>query len=375
MDSLLENSRLAEDLEVYRGLALDFEDYSRLINLSEGNSYVDKGYLSTSSDPFVGVKFAENVRDDNFYKVLFKIKAKAGQPALKSQSYTGENYDKENEVIFGRNSTIKITKFSRLTDFKNNILVVEGELVLEDSAQDTDVSGVIDVVDEESTKARIEPGLDNWMPSLFDLLDSLEEDEDGEEITNDERGNILQSKFIEASGYNGKPKLVGQEEFEAIDGETLYRAVTDEKFIDNYINSETQFAGEGTSGNGTYTTNKRQTAEGFAGDTANKKEVIDKRLMEIKLAADANILYLERTSDWRAWIEENKEILLEKAKQFGANPRNIQSILSKLTSTTGWSNYAIMLGYDGFKVSAGNNEYYTIILNRGKVILNDKSRA
>jgi hypothetical protein len=238
---------------------------------------------------------------------------------------------------------------------------------------DGDTPGVIDVVDEESTKARIEPGLDNWMPSLFDLLDSLEEDEDGEEITNDERGNILQSKFIEAAGFNGKPNLVTQEEFDAINSETLYRAVSDEKFIDNYINSETQFAGEGTSGNGTYTTNKRQTAEGFAGDTSNKEEVINKRLMEIKLAADANILYLERTSDWRAWIEKNKEILIEKAKEFGANPRNIQSIENKLTSTTDWSNYAIMLGYDGFKVSAGNNEYYTIILNRGKAIVNGKN--
>ena len=249
----------------------------------------------------------------------------------------------------------------------------EGQKWAESLKEDTDIAGVIDVVDEESTKQRIESGLDNWMPVLFDLLDSLEEDEEGEEITNDERGNILQSKFIEAAGFNGKPKLVTQEEFDAINSETLYRAVSNEKFIDNYINSETQYAGEGTSGNGTYTTNKRQTAEGFAGDTANKKEVINKRLMEIKLASDANILYLERTSDWRAWIEENKEILLEKAKQFGANPRNIWSIESKLTSTTDWSNYAIMLGYDGFRVSAGNNEYYTIILNRGKVILNDKS--
>ncbi len=221
----------------------------------------------------------------------------------------------------------------------------------------------------------IEPGLDNWMPVLFDLLDSAEEEEEKLDSNSKfwRRGNILQSMFFEASGFNGKPKLVPKEEFDAIDGETLYRAVTDKKFVDDYINSETQYAGEGTSGNGTYTTNKRETVDFYAGESGNDRKIINERTMEMKLAPDANILNLERTSDWRAWMEENVEILLKKAQEFGADPRNIQSIKNKLTDWGSWSNYAIMLGYDGFRVSAGNNEHFTVILNRGKVILKDKS--
>ena len=361
LDKIIGYNQILEDQEYYRGvpipLGLTLKEF--LNNLDSGaiTELEELGFSSTSTDEEMASIFANKYFGGG---VVLRIKAKAGQSAYYVPKFLAGVVANENEVILPRGIKYRIVSHEFSPQDDKVFLDVEiGQP--EPQAQDTDVSDII------------EPGLDNWMPSLFDLLDSLEEDEDGEEITNDERGNILQSKFIEAAGFNGKPNLVTQEEFDAINSETLYRAVSDEKFIDNYINSETQFAGEGTSGNGTYTTNKRQTAEGFAGDTANKKELIDKRLMEIKLASDANILYLERTSDWRAWIEENKEILLEKAKQFGANPRNIQSIESKLTSTTDWSNYAIMLGYDGFKVSAGNNEYYTIILNRGKAIVNGKN--
>jgi hypothetical protein len=361
LDKIIGYNQILEDQEYYRGvpipLGLTLKEF--LNNLDSGaiTELEELGFSSTSTDEEMASIFANKYFGGG---VVLRIKAKAGQSAYYVPKFLAGVIANENEVILPRGIKYRIVSHEFSPQDDKVFLDVEiGQP--EPQAQDTGVSDII------------EPGLDNWMPSLFDLLDSLEEDEDGEEITNDERGNILQSKFIEAAGFNGKPNLVTQEEFDAINSETLYRAVSDEKFIDNYINSETQFAGEGTSGNGTYTTNKRQTAEGFAGDTANKKELIDKRLMEIKLASDANILYLERTSDWRAWIEENKEILLEKAKQFGANPRNIQSIESKLTSTTDWSNYAIMLGYDGFKVSAGNNEYYTIILNRGKAIVNGKN--
>jgi hypothetical protein len=242
---------------------------------------------------------------------------------------------------------------------------------------ETDIAGVIDVVDEESTKARIEPGLDNWMPILFGLLDSVDEDESAEDWDIDGyRGNSLQSKFLEASGFNEKPKLATQKGFDAIDGETLYRAVTDKKFVDDYLNSGTQFAGTGTFGNGTYTTNRKNTAENYAGDSLGSLEdnikALEERVMELKLTSDANILDIELT-DWKESVEGLIDQLRKKALEFGANPAEMQAINWKLTDSGNWSNIAIMLGYDAIRVPREFGEYYIIILNRGKVIVNGKS--
>jgi hypothetical protein len=214
------------------------------------------------------------------------------------------------------------------------------------------------------------------MPVLFDLLDSFDENEYGDDITNDERGNILQSRFLKASGFNEKPKLATQEEFDAIDSQTLYRAVVDKSFVDDYLNSEIQFAGEGVFGNGTYTSNNKDTVRNYAGALPDKVEeaskVLEERTMELKLRSDANVVDLS-PDFWSETLEKQIETLRKKALEFGANPAEMQAIDSKLTRAGGWSNIAIMLGYDAFRVKEKDGEYYTVILNRGKVVVNGKS--
>jgi hypothetical protein len=399
---LIDRSPLENPMTVYRGRPVINPDrFAELDALKPGDTLIDKGIMSTSYSKDQADFYAQMPLEKSLGKFMLEIDLPAGAKAFAIPDYLASYGDTDKEILLQPDMPLEVVDVT--TDSSGLKTIKLKPSTAESKGSDT--PGVIDVVNEEASEARIEPGFDNWMPTLFELLDSLEEDEEGEEITKDERGNVLQSKFIKAAGFNGKPKLVTKKEFDAINSETLYRAVSDEKFVDDYINSETQYAGEGSRGNGTYTTTKRETTESYAGDfwswipTLGEEEVGDlddeteqmlydrwerilsNRTMEIKLSPDAKILDLDKAklSD-SAWTEENIDILLKKARKFGANPQNIQSIKNKLDNITDWTNIAIMLGYDGFryltnsKIGAVDKEYYTVIFNRGKVILNDKTR-
>lgn len=218
----------------------------------------------------------------------------------------------------------------------------------------------------------VEPGFENWIPEVFNIFESidLEEDQLGD------RGNKIQLQFLEKAGFNGKPTVVSQEEFDAAEGEAIYRAVRSEDLVDDFINSPTQYAGEGSFGNGTYTTNKRESTEYYAGDTGGDRDIINARTMEMKLAPDANVLSFEEVTEMRDWANKKGNEFLSRYIKAGANPAQAQEIDWQMNNDSDWTNLAIMNGIDAvrFKVPmTRDDEYYTIILNRGKVIVNGKS--
>jgi len=371
--NLINKSSISQDKILYRGRAVKSQERLDAINaLKPGDAITDRGIMSTSASSNRANFYAEMNLDDVLGRIMFEIEAKAGQKAFEVPDQYSSYGSSESEVLLPPNSRLEVVEVLAPVD---GIKTIRLRLV-DSSTVSADKPGVIDVVSKAVAKNRIEPGFDNWMPVLFDLLDSFDENEYGDDITNDERGNILQSRFLKASGFNEKPKLATQEEFDAIDSQTLYRAVVDKSFVDDYLNSEIQFAGEGVFGNGTYTSNNKDTVRNYAGALPDKVEeaskVLEERTMELKLRSDANVVDLS-PDFWSETLEKQIETLRKKALEFGANPAEMQAIDSKLTRAGGWSNIAIMLGYDAFRVKEKDGEYYTVILNRGKVVVNGKS--
>lgn len=243
--------------------------------------------------------------------------------------------------------------------------------VVEDVAPDG--SSVGPSPSESEATGVIPPGYQNWMPAMADIL-GFNDDEDSEEEANPALGNELLSKTLEKAGYNEKPQVVSTEEFNSIEGETIYRAVVDEAYVDQYLNSPDHFAGTGVFGNGTYSTNKRESAEAYAGSTDGDPDVINSRMLEMKLSPDANVLYFKSKSELREWATANANKFKEQYKKFGANPGELHEFDWQINSASDWTNLAVMAGYDAVRFPPDiGNEHFTIILNRGKVIVNGKS--
>jgi hypothetical protein len=226
---------------------------------------------------------------------------------------------------------------------------------------------------ESESSGIIPPGYQNWLSSMSDILE-LENDEDSEDDFDPDLGNKLLSRVMEKAGYNEKPKVVSSEEFNSIEGETIYRAVTDERFVDQYLNSPKHFAGTGVLGNGTYSTNKKESAEAYAGFTNGDPDILNARMLEMKLSPDAKVLSFNSKFELRQWANENAAKFKEEYKKFGANPGEIHEFDWQINNASDWSNLAIMAGYDAIRVPPDiGAERFTIILNRGKVIANGKS--
>ena len=225
---------------------------------------------------------------------------------------------------------------------------------------------------------RIEPGFENWNKEVEKIFEDWDNDLiAGVEIY--DAGNILQANFIKKAGFNEKPKVLSQEEFDAIEAETVYRGHQSIAFMNNYIDSELQFASEGYFGNGTYTSNKRETAEAYAGgsgpDPLTQAE-IDEHILEMKLLPDANVISFGSSPALREWAEEKTTEFLEGYEKSGANPAQYQEAEWRLFNEADYTNIAIMLGIDAIRFKfplTDAEEYYTIIFNRGKVAINGKS--
>lgn len=229
--------------------------------------------------------------------------------------------------------------------------------------------------EEEAKKKKkkvIPPGFKNWFPSLEQLLRYKQENDPV-------KGNTILSKFLAAAGFDGKPKVVSQAEFDAIEGESLFRAVSSREQVEHFKESDLQYAGVGSFGNGTYTSNKQETTVYYAGDFGNDPAELEARTMEMKLEPDAKVLNFEDASDMYEAIKKMCNEFIEQYIASGADPADVQEVEWKLHNNSDWTNVAIMLGYDAVRLGVPTNfggqdkEYYTIILNRGKVIINGKS--
>ena len=228
-------------------------------------------------------------------------------------------------------------------------------------------------------KGPIKAGFSNWngqINKLFESIDTLEE-------ADFMRGNATQAVFIEAAGFNGKPKVLSKAEFDALEGETVYRAVTDADMIDDYKNSEVQYAGSGTFGNGTYASERKESTEYYAGDSQGDKSVIDSRTMEMKLLPEAKVLNFESVQELREYASDISQKFETQYEASGANPAEMQDVSWRLSNEGDYTAFAIMSGVDAIRFNiekpakdlpalSEQGEYYTIILNRGKVAINGK---
>lgn len=187
-------------------------------------------------------------------------------------------------------------------------------------------------------------------------------------------------------GYNGLPRVVSADEFDAIEGKTVYRGVEKKKFVDEFMTGD-NFAGQGVYGNGTYATDARDYAMGFAGP--------DKSLiMEIKITPDMRIIDVRDMNKWRttftADLDARKVALQAKRQAVFDLPdykealAQVDAEIAKLDQVRRYlgqdlGTLATLRGYDAISVPAGEmglsalpdaaNEYYYVILNRAKAIV------
>jgi hypothetical protein len=98
--------------------------------------------------------------------------------------------------------------------------------------------------------------------------------------------------------------------------------------------------------------------------------------MEMKLMSDANVVSFDDVTDLREWATEKLREFFRGYDKSGATFEEYQDAEWRLFNETDYTNVAIMLGIDAIKFKVPltpDNEYYTIILNRGKVFINGKS--
>ena len=212
------------------------------------------------------------------------------------------------------------------------------------------------------------------------------------------------AEIYKARGYNAKPKVVSSEEFDKIQQqsgqEVMYRGVTQKEFFEHFKNDEEHRAGVGVFGNGTYVTVKSKGLEdpvneatGYA--TLHDRQGVVSRMMMRKDAKSIKSLDLveEQNKDFvqrdRAITEYQKNAQREgmaRAMEDLANAHEImrqenektQAVAGKMkeendayqTAFSDIGRYGAAKGYD-IITHANPNNGYSIILNRGAVIVDD----
>jgi hypothetical protein len=374
LDKLTSTDRLPEGTELYRGVSLSdmgedgaaWREY--FSNLQPGDKITTPvWFTSTTLDKIVAEEYATPGRiydEKNSARsaVVMKITTRDGATGVPFE-YDNTVFALEKEVLLPIMPKFTVTNVYEDSD---GILRIDLDYGPKDRTPETTAE----------TKKGVEPGFKNWVKRIDDIFAKADE---AEEDADPSKGNILQSIFLEEAGFNGKPKVLSPEEFDAIEAETVYRGYQSTLFVDSYINSKLQYAGEGYFGNGTYTSNRRDTAENYAvssGPDASTKAEIEERILEIKMLPDANVLSFEEVSELREWANEKTREFLNGYEKSGTNLAQMQDAEWRLFNEADYTNIAIMLGIDAirFKVPlTDGEEYYTIILNRGKVAINGKS--
>jgi SPP1 gp7 family putative phage head morphogenesis protein len=189
----------------------------------------------------------------------------------------------------------------------------------------------------------------------------------------------------EMRGYNGLPRVVSPDEFDAIEGKTVYRGVEKKKFVDEFMTGD-NFAGQGVYGNGTYATDAREYALNFAGNN-------DNLVMELKITPDMKIIDVREMNKWRttftADLDAQAKVLELKRKavfdlqDYKEALAQVEAEIAQLNQIKRYLGHdlgtlATLRGYDAISVPAGEmglsafleetNEYYYVILNRAKVV-------
>jgi hypothetical protein len=399
LDALIESRGSVEaESFVYRGMIElpKFEDTDitmseMLDGLKPGDIISDPAFLSTSSDKNIALrKFGPGIMTDNgptldasnpVYEPssFWAIRVPEGSKALAAPE---DSYFSEKEVILPRNTQLRIDGIKKVAQEEEGGENGNFNYFIEASVVPVgDGPGVLDDWDpvtgletSAENKTGIEPGFENWVGKINELFESIDKLEEEGFI----RGNATHAVFLEAAGFNGKPQVLSQAEFDALEGTTIYRGLESADMITDYQESLVQYAGEGTFGNGTYGSNLISTGIRYAAKSGGNEGTgaLRKRVMEMKLLPDANVMVIGKDDSF-----SNKKMIMsnnfmDAYEKSGASREQYDDAEYKLYNDADWTNIAIMNGFDAIQFDvpfSGNDEKYTIILNRGKVAINGKS--
>lgn len=128
LDDMFERAPgIARDTKVVRGLTASGDFRAMLAGLKRGDSLVDDGFLSTSSDPRVVAGFSGNARgyDEMFDEgtVALDITMKKGTTALPVAAYSGD--PTEREFLLPRGTSMRVTG---VKEAKNGHLTISVEV-------------------------------------------------------------------------------------------------------------------------------------------------------------------------------------------------------------------------------------------------------
>lgn len=196
----------------------------------------------------------------------------------------------------------------------------------------------------------------------------------------------------EEMGYNGLPKILDADEFDAL-AETadikVYRGVketgrkTAEEFLNEYKYGQ-HYAGYGVYGNGTYTTTNSSTAFKYAAgnDATGIMEILIPDKSNFVRQIDLKKQITETTVEINAAREAAKNKLAENAKRLKLSfeelvetreYREFEMFSNELRdlaiTISDPGTAATLFGYDGIIVEDLKDELYFIVLNRAKVVV------
>lgn len=180
----------------------------------------------------------------------------------------------------------------------------------------------------------------------------------------DKSGDQMLSKMYEVQGYNANPSIVTKSQMDALEEagthHIVYRGVDSKEFTDQYKYGQ-HFAGKGIYGNGSYTSTEFFRGEQYTSGVTPLGQESD--VMKIAIPKSANIVDYEFAS--KKQYEEWKDKFLG-------------SSLAETQVFADVGRWATANGYDAIKVAGGTEnipvkEDYFIILNRGKVTVQDKN--
>lgn len=188
---------------------------------------------------------------------------------------------------------------------------------------------------------------DNFKDSKYsfeEFMNSFNRDELDEIKMNNIIGETPQKYAAELQGFNGKPTILSESEFNDLKGDnivTLYRGLAENQQCEQFKYGDV-FGGKGVYGDGSYTTTRKETAITFANGN------------------DANIIELK--------IDLNRTKIVEFEK---LNMEFMQTGMEELimkggSSMTELGAYATAKGYDAIMVDFNDEKYY-VILNRTKL--------
>jgi hypothetical protein len=166
----------------------------------------------------------------------------------------------------------------------------------------------------------------------------------------------LLGQIYKANGFDALPQVVPGAEIDrlaALGQPILYRGVRGDdaeealSYLDQFRGGD-YFPGVGTSGNGTYTSTKFDTALNYARSDSN-------HVMRMVLDPGARII--------------NREDLFDEMRE-AHFVGGLKGSAAKLLIDQG--RFAAARGYDAIRFGVGDEEYY-IVLNRGKVIVDSSN--